>query len=92
MAALDAVAGQCIGYPRQGVLIGGGNNRHRADIRADPAPCAEILVNKNRGHLSLVLIHTGCPGAMLFIALEVGAAPVPYLHTREDHYNNRLQL
>ena len=34
----------------QGVLIGGVNDPHRADNRADPAPGAEILVNKYRGH------------------------------------------
>jgi hypothetical protein len=50
MPALDTHTGDSLFYHRQGVLISGGNNRHRADNRADATPGAEILINKNSYH------------------------------------------
>jgi hypothetical protein len=51
MPALDAYAGFRILNPGQGVLIRGINDGHRADDGADPAPGAEILIDKYRGHV-----------------------------------------
>ena len=58
MPALDTHPGNSIMYNWQGILAGGGNNPHRADIRADPAAVAEVVVNKYRCHSLTGIVRT----------------------------------